>query len=496
MPRLLSDAEMGELNAMLVEHGYTKMRLEAAVGTAAPPKRAGLVPFLHATRRHDALALLARTFLAALPSPIEATASHWSPRLRELLTASQLVEEREGMVIPRALLVPVHGHLFASDSPRLLETDEARDFVPPAHTHAASYLLDVMIQRPVESALDLGTGCGVHALAAAGFARHVVATDLNERAARYAQFNASLNGLAHVECLIGDLYAPVADREFDLIVGNPPFVPAPDLEYTYRDAGMVLDGMTRRVIREGAVRLKPGGLLQVLCEWVEIEGESWQQRLAGWMTGLGCDVWVLRSPPQDPQTYSALRLTEIDMGRSPTERSAAYGAWLEHFESHRVKAIHPGVIVLRRRHGRNWMQIQPILREVRSAAGEAIVENLRACDFLAAHPRADHLLDQILTPAADLAIEQSHRRSEGGWEIAGIRAWLTGGLPFDVELDPASAMLLREFDGQSTVAECLQRFATAIGEDFPEVRRRCLPVLRFFIERGLLRPPGAGAARL
>jgi methylase of polypeptide subunit release factors len=496
MPRLLSDAEMGELNAALVEHGYTKMQLEAAVGTASPPKRAGLVPFLHATRRNDALALLARTFLAALPSPIEVTASHWSPRLRELLTASQLVEERDGVVTPRALLIPVRGQLFASDSPRLLETDAASGFVPPAHTHAASYLLDLMIRRPVDSALDLGTGCGVHALAATAFARHVVASDLNERAVRYAQFNSSLNGLTQVECLAGDLYGPVADREFDLIVGNPPFVPAPDREFTYRDAGMVLDGMTQRVIREGAGRLKPGGFLQVLCEWVEIEGESWKQRLAGWMTGLGCDVWVLRSPPQDPPSYAALRLNEIDTGRSATERSEAYGAWLEYFAGHRVKAIHPGVIVLRRRPGRNWMQIQPILREARAGAGEAILENLRACDFLAAHPRADSLLNEVLTPSPDLAIEQSHRRTGQGWEVAGIRAWLNDGLPFDAELDPASAMLLREFDGQSTVAECLQRFADAIGEDFPEVRRRCLPVLRFFIERGLLRPPAAGAARL
>ena len=491
---LLPREEMRELRELLVRLGYVAAQLEAACGTAVPPRRAMIPQFLHATARSETLALLARAFLGALPVSAETAARHWPARLREIFAASQLVEKHNDMLVPRVLLVPVRGRLFASDSPRLLETSAASEFVPPAHTHAAAYLLDLTIRRPVVDLLDLGTGCGVQALIAADHAEHVVATDLNARAVAYARFNSALNGLENVECLTGDLFAPVGGRSFDLIVSNPPFVPAPDRRYTYRDTGMVLDGLTQRLIREAPAHVKPGGYLQILCEWVEVQGESWQQRIAGWMTGLGCDAWVLRSPPQDPAAYAALRLAEIDAGQSAAERSEAFGTWLEYFAQHHVKAIHPGAVVLRRRGGRNWMQVQPVQREIKPGAGEGILEHLRACDFLAAHTRAESLLDIVLTPAPDLAIEQSHRRAGDAWEVAGIRAWLTGGLPFDAELDPGSAALLREFDGKSTVSECLWRLADLVGEDFPEVRRRCLPVLRYFVERGLLRPPPAAAS--
>ena len=480
---------MAELRSTLAGLGYDAERLQAAFGSAVPPSRSAALQFVHATRREDALAWLARAFLAGLPIPAEAAARSWPESLFANILDAGLCVEEQGTLVPRALLVPVAGRLFASDTPRLLESSQASGFVPPAHTHAARYLLDLMIRRPAADVLDLGTGCGVHAVAATDFAERVVATDVNPRARAFAQFNAALNDLDAIECLTGDLYEPVNGREFDLILSNPPFVPGPARQYTYRDAGEELDAVTQRVLRGGAVHLKPGGHLELLCEWVEIEGEPWQQRLAGWMTGLGCDAWVLRSPPQEPATYAAIRLSELDTPQASQDRGRAYAEWLDYFSAHRVKAIHPGVIVLRRRRGRNWMQVHAIQREVRTGAGGAILENLRACDFLAAHTRAESLLDQVLAPASDLAIEQSHRRAGDRWEVAGIRAWLTGGLPLDVELDPASAMLLREFDGRSTVAECLERFANAIGEDFPEVRRRCQPALRLFLERGMLRPP-------
>jgi hypothetical protein len=230
-------------------------------------------------------------------------------------------------------------------------------------------------------------------------------------------------------------------------------------------------------------------LLQMLCEWVEIEGEPWQDRLAGWLEGLGCDAWVLRSPPQDPRAYAALRVGEIAASSDVDETGSELAHWIDHFAEHRVRAIHPAVIVLRRRRGRNWLHVQPVAREIRAQAGSAVRQNIRGCDFLAAHTRIEELLDALLIPAPDLAIEQSHRWSGAGWQTVGIRAWLTGPLPFDVELDAASAAFLREFDGTSTVRECFERFASLVGDPLPEVRRRCAPIVRLFLERGLLRPP-------
>jgi release factor glutamine methyltransferase len=74
--------------------------------------------------------------------------------------------------------------------------------------------------------LDVGTGSGAIAIAAArAGASSVTAVDLSARAVAAARLNARLAGLA-VDVHRGDLFAPVAGRRFDLVVSNPPYVPA------------------------------------------------------------------------------------------------------------------------------------------------------------------------------------------------------------------------------------------------------------------------------
>ncbi|MFJ7249816.1 HemK2/MTQ2 family protein methyltransferase [Kitasatospora sp. NPDC098652] len=114
--------------------------------------------------------------------------------------------------------------------------------------------------------LDLCTGTGAVALAAAGDGARVTAVDLSRRAVATAWLNARLHR-SQVRLRRGDLLAPVAERRFDLITANPPYVPAvapaggrpgPGLAW---DAGpdgrLVLD----RICREAPRRLAPGGVL-------------------------------------------------------------------------------------------------------------------------------------------------------------------------------------------------------------------------------------------
>ena len=74
--------------------------------------------------------------------------------------------------------------------------------------------------------LDVCTGSGALALAAArAGAAEVTAVDLSLRSVATAW----LNGLVHrapVAVRRGDLFAPVAERRFGLVVANPPYVPA------------------------------------------------------------------------------------------------------------------------------------------------------------------------------------------------------------------------------------------------------------------------------
>ena len=74
--------------------------------------------------------------------------------------------------------------------------------------------------------LDIGTGSGALALAASrAGARSVTAVDNSWRSVAATWLNCRLHDAAVTVCQ-GDLFGPVADRRFGLIVANPPYVPA------------------------------------------------------------------------------------------------------------------------------------------------------------------------------------------------------------------------------------------------------------------------------
>lgn len=125
--------------------------------------------------------------------------------------------------------------------------------------------------------LDLCTGSGcillslLHELRNAGG----LGTDLSEEALEAARENAIRLGLQERAAFRqGDLWEPVGDERFDLIVSNPPYVPTdviPTLEpevrcgepYAALDGGE--DGLVfyRRILKEAAGHLKPSGIIIV-----------------------------------------------------------------------------------------------------------------------------------------------------------------------------------------------------------------------------------------
>ena len=108
------------------------------------------------------------------------------------------------------------------------------------------------------SVLDLGTGSGICAIVAAKRARSVVATDINPAAARCARINALINGVENrIEIRTGDLFEPVSDSSFDLILFNPPFLLGQPKDA--RDAAWRSHDLARRFSMELADRLAPGG---------------------------------------------------------------------------------------------------------------------------------------------------------------------------------------------------------------------------------------------
>src|SRR5215831_3267076 len=106
--------------------------------------------------------------------------------------------------------------------------------------------------------LDMGTGSGVCAIAAARHARRVVAVDITPVAVRCAQINAMINSVeGKIEVRQGDLFAAVKGQRFDVILFNPPFIygtPRNDADRAWRSMDVA-----ERFAAGLAEQLKPAG---------------------------------------------------------------------------------------------------------------------------------------------------------------------------------------------------------------------------------------------
>jgi release factor glutamine methyltransferase len=131
---------------------------------------------------------------------------------------------------------------------------------------------------PGADVLDVGTGTGALALQAARRGSRVTAVDVSWRAVCTVRANAWLTGLP-VRVRRGNLFTPVRDQSFDLILTNPPYVPAPTGIRPPRgarawDAGhdgrLVLD----RVCREAPALLRPGGVLLIVHSELSDSGRT------------------------------------------------------------------------------------------------------------------------------------------------------------------------------------------------------------------------------
>jgi release factor glutamine methyltransferase len=133
--------------------------------------------------------------------------------------------------------------------------------------------------------LDLCTGTGILGLTAAKLGARATAVDVSRRAVLNARLNARLNGL-DLTALRGDLFAPVADQRFDLIVSNPPYIPAPpetDTRGAARawDAGPDGRAFLDRICDGAAAHLRSGGRILLVHSSLAAPEETERRLAAG-----------------------------------------------------------------------------------------------------------------------------------------------------------------------------------------------------------------------
>lgn len=242
-------------------------------------------------------------------------------------------------------------------------------------------LADATLRRPVGRALDLCTGCGIHAILAAGHADSALGVDINPRSVSFARFNAVLNGVPNVTFQQGDLYAPVAGRTFDLITANPPFVAAPPEEAPrlYRDGGKLGDDVLKRVVIGLPDHLSPDGLFQSVGHIVVAGGPEREERLREWLGNGGFDVFALdlalfdREQLAYLQNFGSLGLVAYQHYAREATR------WLEHLERVGIERVAHSLLAIRRR---------PAFRfQVTTLGGRTITFNTR--------PPRDHIASWV-----------------------------------------------------------------------------------------------------
>lgn len=352
-------------------------------------------------------------------------------------------------------------------------------------------LLEMTVREPVESALDVGCGCGIQALYLATHAGRVVATDLSPRACALTQFNAALNQVV-IDVREGSLFEPVAGEAFDLIVTNPPFVITPDsvrgaaglLEY--RDGGMERDNLIRALLREAPAHMAPGATLQMLANW-EIPADrdphtQWSRRVDQWLEGLPVDAWVVQRDVLEPARYVDMWIRDSGghlMARADYER--AFTSWLADFHRAGTGAIGMGFVALRR------------LDEAGAASGGKRAYDLsldgrapRGCDvgWALSSLRAPQLWETVLWRAPDVREERHYVPGSPDPELLILHQG--GGLGRSVPVSSAVSAVVGASDGELTVAQIVAAVAALTCAEVEDVREEVEAPLRDLIRWGFL----------
>jgi hypothetical protein len=440
---------------------------------------------LYRTRELSPLSLLIRWFVVGEPVARSVAKQCIPSDILQLFGDCGLLTQADDSLASPVMFAPFEEFWIATDTYAHLIAGSGEGDVLMINS-TTLFLINLAIRTPCRSLLDLGTGCGVVAiLAASHFAESVTGTDLVGRAAVFARFNAWLNETPNVEILTGDLFQPVAGRRFERILTNPPFYITPTSRRIFAESPMELDGFCRNLVKQAPAHLEEGGFLQMLCEWPEIEGQPWEERLAEWFEGTGCDAMVCAGGTYDPIQYAQNRLPVV---HAPAGKDADYRhfeEWVNYYKAKKVKAIHAGFLTMRRRFGQNWVHFERVSSQPTIKLGDAMLRRFTIRD----QPQSDEqLLKSRLQAAEGVQLRQIVEFTEQQWRRSPrIQVIQTFGLQLIHELTPDVAEFITKLDGSSPLGELVDGLAREAPVPREKVQAECLSIVRKWLDRGFVR---------
>lgn len=404
----------------------------------------------------------------------------------EQLEGVGLLHCRDGEVQANAKLAPYHDLLLVSDFGPEIHRELPADHV--LGVGAASLTLgSLTVRRKVKTALDIGTGAGIQAFLVDRHADHVIGTDTNLRALNFARFNAVLNGIDNIEWREGNLYEPVAEQKFDLIVSNPPYVISPESRFVFRDTNLPGDAVSEKVVRGAGEKLTEGGFACILFNWHHQDETDWDSRPKSWMSNIGCDGWLICFKTTDPLTYAADWL-RTSVGQSSTEYGRCLDEWMAYYEQMGITRISAGGMVMRRRSRQsNWFRAHAIDKGCcTGSCGDQIERIFAAEDLLQTLNDDRQLLEQRFLFDEHHRLEHQLAVQDGRWAVNSEHLYASEGIPFAGNMDMYIASLLAGCDGRRTLCELIEAVADRMQTNPETVGPACLAAFRKLMQAGFL----------
>jgi methylase of polypeptide subunit release factors len=329
------------LKKVVKDAGYSETALAKTLGISCIHERQDVEVIYRRVRTDSPYNILVRLFWLGR-AVSESVLREKLPELDlKQLEAIGLLVHQDGVFRSMVRLGPYHELLMASDFELGIHSQMPADHVLGVSA-ASMTLANLTIRRKVKTALDLGCGAGIQSFLATRHADRVIGTDTNPRALAFAKFNARLNEIEGLEWREGNLYEPVAEHKFELIVSNPPFVISPESRFIFRDTNLPGDAISEEVVSRTGERLSEGGFACILFNWHHDETD-WDSRPRSWVSNTDCDGWLICFKSTDPLTYAADWLRT-----SVGQNSPGYGRYLDEWMAYYEQmGIRPGLVEVR-----------------------------------------------------------------------------------------------------------------------------------------------------